>query len=132
MTNNDDIGLEIDEFDLESLIVDGVEAKIPIVIEFPRNGQTVKASAMIRPLTNYEWNNATRLSRAGETTTNEVELVKQALYTKDGKEFPEELVEKIPAGVIVELVKEIAKVSGINLTSKENLEMARQMMGFSR
>ena len=101
------IALSDDEvFDLESLITDGTDAKVPITIKFPtRDGRTVKAAAMIRPLNSVEWNNSTRLNRSkSEKTTNEIELLKKALYTKDGKPFPKDLIEKIPAGVVLEIV----------------------------
>ena len=140
MTNVDELleeelqNLQVDEevYDLETLITDGRDAKIPIVIEYPRkDGVMVKAGALIRPLTNVEWNNATRLRRnPNDTTTNELELVKKALYTKSGEQFPPELVTDMPNGVIMELVKEIAKISGVNLQSKENIRMAKEMMGF--
>ena len=118
-------------FDLESLITDGVDAKVPIVISFPKHGETVKAGAMIRPLSIVEWNNATRLNRRpNENTTNELELVKKALYTKNGDKFPDELIDKFPTGVVVALVKEIARISGVELNSKENIQMAKELMGF--
>lgn len=140
MTNVDELmeeelqNLQADDeiFDLESLVTDGKDARIPIVIEYPRkDGKIVKAGAMIRPLTNVEWNNATRLRRnPKDNTTNEIELVKKALYTRDGEQFPPDLVMCIPNGVILELVKQIAKISGVDLKSKENIQMAKEMMGF--
>lgn len=139
MTNTDELlqqeieslSAEEEIFDLESLITDGVDAKIPIVIEFPKDGKMVKAGAMIRPLTIVEWNNATRLQRRpSENTTNEIELVKKALYTRKGDEFPSDLVDKFPTGVVLELVKQIARISGVELNSKENIKMAKELMGF--
>ena len=119
-------------FELDQLITDGAEAKIPITISYPQpNGEIVKAGAMIKPLTNVEWNNATRLKRKdNDTTTNEIELVKKALYTKDGEKFPPELVPKLPNGVIMELMKEVARVSGVELNNKENLKLVKELMGF--
>ena len=117
-------------FNLESLIVDGADAKIPITIKFPRaDGSMVKAAAMIRPLTNIEWNNCIRLNRTpNDKTTNEVELLKKALYTKEGDQFPPHLVEKLPNGVVLELVNKLAKIRGVNV--EENMKMAKVMMGF--
>ena len=78
-----------------------------------------------------EWNNATRLQRRpSENTTNEIELVKKALYTRKGEEFPSDLVDKFPTGVVLELVKQIARISGVELNSKENIKMAKELMGF--
>lgn len=121
-------------FDLESLVTDGADAKIPIVIKYPKDGKTVKAGALIRPLTNVEWNNATRLSRNQKLvtkTTNEIELVKMALYTRNDEQFPAKAVEALPNGVILELVKQIAHISGVEINSEENIKLAKEMMGFS-
>lgn len=117
-------------FELETLITDGADARIPVIISYPRpDGRIVKGAVLIRPLTNVEWNNAVRFQRKpGDTTTNEVELLKLALYTKDGKQFPPELVEKLPNGVVLELVKEVSKASGIDW--EENIRLAQKMMGF--
>ena len=119
-------------FDLESLVTDGADARIPITLEYPKeDGSMVKAGAMIRPLTNVEWNNVTRFSRkTNPKTTNEVELVKIGLYTKKGEQFPPELVEKLPAGLILKIVEKLAEVSGIDLYSKRNLQIAKDMMDF--
>ena len=57
-------------FNLESLITDGADARVPIEIDFPTKNGKKKAAAMIRPLTNVEWNNALRISRKNFTTTN--------------------------------------------------------------
>ena len=117
-------------FELETLITDGADARIPVIISYPRpDGRIVKGAVLIRPLTNVEWNNAVRFQRKpGDTTTNEVELLKLALYTKDGKQFPPQLVEKLPNGVVLELVKEVSKASGIDW--EENIRLAQKMMGF--
>ena len=125
LNNNDD---EI--FDLESLITDGADARFPITIQFPKGDEHVQAAAMIRPLTSVELNNITRKARGNQVSNFGVELLKLALYTKDGKEFPVELLDKIPAGVVTELCNHIYKISGITIDKDENLKLARQMMGF--
>ena len=113
-------------FDLESLITDGVDAKIPVAIEY--QGKTF--GAMIRPLNNIEWNNATRKALKNDNTSNEVEIVKKALYKKDGSEFPADVVEKLPTGIVNELMKEISRISGVKLNTKENMELMKELMGF--
>ena len=120
-------------FDLESLITDGKDAKIPIEITFPKPDGTgeVKATAMIRPLTNIEVNNATRLGlNKNIDTTYELELLKTGLYTSKGEPFPDELINKIPSGVVNELAREISRVSGIQINNEENMRLAKEMMGF--
>ena len=115
-------------FDLETLITDGADARIPITVEYPRkDGKIVKAAAMVRPLTTVEWNNATRFNK---NNNNDVELVKIGLYTKKGEPFPPELVEKLPAGLIMKILEKIAEVSGVDLYDKRNLKLAKDMMDF--
>ena len=117
-------------FDLESLITDGKDAKIPIEITFPKPDGTgeVKATAMIRPLTNIEVN---RLGlNKNIDTTYELELLRTGLYTSKGEQFPDELINKIPSGVVNELAKEISRVSGIQINNEENMKLAKEMMGF--
>ena len=82
---------------------------------------------MIRPLTNVEWNNAARIARKNFTTTNEIELLKVALYTKDGEPFPKELVEKLPNGVVIKLVQMLGEISGVEVT-EENMKLAKEML----
>lgn len=116
-------------FDLETLITDGEDARIPVIVKFPKNGKTVKAAALIRPLTNVEWNNCVRIKRKpSENTTNEVEVLKKALYTKDGKQFPPKIIENMPAGVALELMNEVSRISGID--TEKNMKMAKDMVGF--
>ena len=114
-------------FNLESLITDGADARIPIEIDFPTKNGKKKAAAMIRPLTNVEWNNALRIARKNFKTTNEIELLKMALYTKEGEPFPKELVEKLPNGVVMKLVQTSGEISGIEVT-EENMKMAKEML----
>lgn len=125
LNNNDD---EI--FDLESLITDGADARFPITIQFPKGDSHVMAAAMIRPLTSVELNNLSRKARGNNVSNFGVELLKLALYTKNGDEFPVDLLDKIPAGVVNELCNKVYEISGITIDKNENLKLARQMMGF--
>lgn len=137
--SNKNILLELDDeevYDLETLITDGKDARFPVQFKYPKQNEDgtlrmVTAGALIRPLTNIEWNNAAKMKRSPNSkTTNEVELLKKAMYTKDGKQMPPELVEAIPNGVVIELVKLVSEVSGVDYEG--NLKMAKDlMMGFS-
>ncbi len=112
--------------DLESLIVDGVNAKVPVEVEY--QGKTY--GAVLKPLTNVEWNNASRKAIKNNKTTSEIELLKKGLFTKNDEEFPAEILIKLPQGVVGELAKELARISGVNLTSEENQKLMRELMGF--
>ena len=122
-------------FDLETLITDGKDARFPVKFKFPKQQEDgtyklVNAKALLRPLTNIEWNNASRFKRSpNDKTTNEVELLKKALYTTEGKQMPPELVEAIPNGVVLTLVTKVAEISGVDVD--ENMKLAKEMMGFS-
>lgn len=121
ITEND---LEI--FELEQLITNGIEEKIPIEITY--KNQTF--GALIRPLTSIEWNNAVNKANRRTDTNVETELLKTGLYNKDGSPFNPELIPKLPAGVSSSIMKEIAKVSGVNFDSEENMKLVRKIMGF--
>ena len=112
--------------DLEKLITDGVNTKIPMEITYNNK----KFGVLLRPLTNLEWNNAIQTSLHNKNTNNEVELLKLGLYKIDGSKFPNELIPKLPAGISSELMKKLAEISGIKINSKENIKMAKQLMGF--
>lgn len=113
-------------FDLETLITDGVNAKVPVEINY--KGKTF--GAILKPLTNPEWNNAIRLGYKNPKTTSEIELLKIGLYHKNGDKFPKDIIENLPAGVIVELAKELARISGITFNMEENVRLAKDMLGF--
>lgn len=121
LTEND---LEI--FELETLIANGVEEKVPIELEY--KGKTF--GAMIRPVNSIEWNNAVAITNRNSGTNNEIELCKIALYNTDGTPFNKDLINKLPAGIISSIAKEIASISGINFNSEENLKLVRKLMGF--
>lgn len=134
MINNDDIGLEIDEFGLEQLIIDGADARIPLEIEFPfyKDGELTsrKYGVMIRPIKSSELNNATQRGLTDDATDVNTEIVKIGLCKKNGEPYSPEVVEKLPAGVINKLVEKIFDVSGIQTDKEAGEKYMREMMGF--
>lgn len=112
--------------ELEQLITGGIEEKIPIEINY--KGQTF--GALIRPLNSIEWNNATVKAQKNPKTNVELELLKIALYNKDGTEFNPEIIPKLPAGISSTIMKEIARISGVNFNSEDNLKLIKSIMGF--
>ena len=123
-----------DVFDLERLIVDGADARIPIEIDYPvyKDGEltTKKYGVMIRPLKSFELNNATQRGLRDDSTDMNTEIVKLGLCRKDGEPFDPDIVEKLPAGVINKLTEKICEVSGIQQDKERNAELIREMMGF--
>jgi len=122
-------------YDLESLVTDGANARFPVKFKYPKQEpdgslRMVNAGALIRPLTNVEWNNCVRMKRTPNSkTSNEVELLKKALYNTNGEQMNPKVVESLPNGVALELVKLVSEISGVDYD--ENLKMAKEMMGFS-
>lgn len=125
--------IELDEaMELETLILQGNKAQIPIIIDYPTaDGKISQVACKIRPLNNIEWNNAIQkgFQNSYETNSN-IEIVKRGLLTKDGDGFPPELVEKMAGGVVNTIAEEIARVSGIKFDKEENIKYAKELMGF--
>ena len=120
------LSVDTEVLDLESLITDGVNAKVPVEITYKGKNY----GAILKPLTNPEWNNATRIGLGNTKSSSELELLKRGLYTKNDKKFPAEIIEKLPAGVVMELAKELARISGISINVEDNVKLAKEMLGF--
>jgi len=127
--------LENEEYDFETLILQGAETTVPIMVNYPiYNGEEIEyvpLTAIIKPITNVDANNAYSkgLANSNKTTAN-IEIVKKGLFTKDMKPFKPELVEKMPTGVVDEICKQIMKISGISQNKEENMELVKKLMGF--
>ena len=121
----DNINLEIDtkELDLESLIVDGANARIPIEVEFPiyhEDGTLTYETrgAVIKPLKSHELTNASQIGLRLDYSDVNTEIVKAGLCRKDGSAYPPGVVESFPAGVISALANKILDVSGVKPDKK--------------
>ena len=125
---------ETEIFDLETLIVDGTNARIHVEVDFPvyKNGEVhyKKYGAIIKPLPSHEFTNATQIGLKNFDTDVNTEIVKKGLCTKDGDLFPSEVVEKLPVGVIIKLAEKICEVSGIEQNKDDQTELVREVMGF--
>ena len=119
----------IESFNLEDLILQGKDSRIPIKIEFPINGEFKEAEALIRPLTSNEWNNCVRKSMGFKRNINYL-ICEYGLLTKDGSAFPSNLLDYAPSGVIEEIGGQITVISGFKRNDKENKELVRDLMGF--
>lgn len=133
----DNINLEIDtkELDLESLIVDGANARIPIEVEFPiyhEDGTMTYETrgAVIRPLKSHELTNASQIGLRLDDSDVNTEIVKAGLCRKDGSSYPPGVVESFPAGVISALANKILDVSGVKPDKKATEEYMKMIAGF--
>lgn len=125
---------ETEILDLETLIVDGANARIHVEVDFPvyKNGEVhhKKYGAIIKPLPSNEFTNATQIGLKNPDTDVNTEIVKKGLCTKNGDIFPVEVVEKLPVGVIIKLAEKICEVSGIEQNKDDQAELVREVMGF--
>jgi len=115
-----------DFLDLESLIIDGDKSRVPVTIQYGDESYGV----FIRPLTSSEWKTATMIGLKDPTTTSEIELCKLGLYNKSGDRYPDNVIENLPGGIVTEIAKQIAEVSGITVNEKDNAKIVKEMMGF--
>ncbi|MCI5616453.1 MAG: hypothetical protein MR352_00030 [Ruminococcus sp.] len=127
---DDNIEKEIQEnakvMNLESLITGGIDAVIPITINYM--GQDF--SANIRPINAIENNEVTQkyINKRESVILN---TVKKCLLKDDGKNYTIAELEKIPVGVIQNIYNKIQEISGIeNTTSEDDMKMIRELMGF--
>lgn len=105
-------------FDLETLITEGVDAHVPIEVEFP-NGK--KAQALIKPITTGEFQSIYN-GNAGELLVN---VLTHSLMNKEGKPLSSTLIEAMPVGLPAKIVEQVFKISGIE-TNPENAEKLKE------
>ena len=129
LTNND-----LEMFELENLITDGADARIPLEVNFPvyKDGKmtTKKYGVIIRPITSAELNNATKIGLKDNNSDVNTEMVKKEILTKNNQNYPTKKKKKLPVGVINELATKICEVSGIQQTDQDNSKLIKEMMGF--
>lgn len=116
---------EDEYFDLETLITEGTDAKVPIVIEFP-NGK--KAKALIRPVL------AEDLKIIGFNFDNPfvvmTEVLKIALLNSNGEPLPEKLVDGLPAGLPIKIATQIFEISGIETNPEDADQLKADLESF--
>lgn len=139
MTNVDKLKKEelkqLDEvFDLETLITDGANSIVPLVIDFPvyqDDKLLVKKYAVnIKPIKAYDLDNATRIGFKNPDTSFNAEIVKRGLCTTDGETISPKTIDLLPAGVVAELADKICEISGIKQNKQDSKELVKEMMGF--
>ena len=117
MTNNEEIGLEIDEFNLEDLIVLGEHKKIPIEITFPKDdGSKVKAKVLIRQLTLKEMEDIPY--GTNDVYSINIAVLAMAMFKANGDKFTPDEIEVLPIGVVNAISNKIQEVSGVEFTNQ--------------
>lgn len=107
-------------FDLETLITEGTDSRIPITIEFP-NGK--KAAAMIRPISTSEFQTIYK----GDASNILINILETGLMNKKGESLPRNLIGAMPVGLPAKIVKQIFDISGIEFDEKEAQELAEKL-----
>lgn len=107
-----------DYFDLETLITEGADARVPIEVEFP-NGK--KAQALIKPISTGEFSTIYN-GNAAELMVN---VLTAALMNKNGEPLSPSLIEAMPVGLPEKIVKQIFDISGIE-TNPEDAEKLKE------
>lgn len=114
---------------LESLITEGADLRIPITFDFPTANGVKKASAIIKPLTTVEWENAQSYAMKHKKDFV-LKILEKGLLNDDGEQLPFELIKKMPIGVATEIYKRIADVSGIKQDKDEQYRLTKELLGF--
>lgn len=107
-------------FDLETLITEGIDARVPIEIEFP-NGK--KAAAMIRPLNANEF----KTIYDGDASNILISILEKSLMNKNGEPLPRELIEAMPIGLPAKIIKQIFEISGVETTEEDTNELINNL-----
>lgn len=105
-------------FDLETLITEGVNARVPIEVEFP-DGK--KAQALIKPISTGEFKSIYN-GNAAEILVN---VLSHSLMTMEGKSLSPTLIEAMPVGLPAKIVEKIFEISGIK-TNPEDAEKLKE------
>lgn len=116
---------EEEYYDLETLITEGTEAKVPITIEFP-DGR--KSKALIKPVL------AEDLKIIGFNFDNPftvmTEVLKISLLNSNGEPLSEKLIDGLPAGLPIKISQEIFKISGIETNPEDAQQMKEDLESF--
>ena len=119
--------------DLQSLILEGVDARIPVEVEYiTKTGEFAKAGAKLKPLSDTEVQNALRTARKVSDTTFNLELLRKGLFDLNGEPFPFEVLKLMNSGVVNSLANKLAEISGIELDPDDatSKQFAEDLMGF--
>lgn len=112
-------------FDLEELITEGTDAKVPITIEFP-NGK--KAKALIKPVLAEDLK---RISfNYDDPFEMMTEILKISLLNSNGEPLPDKLVDGLPAGLPIKIAEEIFEISGIETNPEDAGQLKEDLESF--
>ncbi len=117
-------------FELDQIITEGIEAKIPFTFTYPNTKK--KVGVLVRPLSTNEYQNAVLRSKRLKTNFL-IELAKLGVYRMDETRLSDEFIENLPAGVITRITNEINRISGVDLvdgSEEVQQQIFDDLMGF--
>lgn len=113
---------------LEQAITEGSSALIPYEFEYPNTDLSVEVK--LKPITNPELQEVTQASELSGRSLD-IELLAIAMFNTDGSSFERELLEKLPAGVVLKLSFKIMDISGMDVEElNQRRSSASQLPGF--
>ena len=123
------INTEKKHMTLEEAITKGVNALIPYEFDYPNSDFVVEVQ--LRPVTNKELSNIDAKAKVNPDTTVDLELLKLAVLDLEGEPFSEDIIEKLPAGVVMDLAWKICDISGIDFNKiRERTSISAGLEGF--
>lgn len=117
-------------FELDQIITEGTNAKIPFTFIYPNT--TKKVGVLVRPLSTNEYQNAILTSKRLKTNFL-LELARLGVSKMDESKFPDDILEDLPAGVITRITNEINRISGVDLvdgSEEVQQQLIDELMGF--
>ena len=121
---------ETEIFELDQIITEGVNAKIPFTFIYPNTDKNV--GVLVRPLSTNEYQKAILKSKKLKTNFL-VELAKLGVYKMDESKIPDEIINDLPAGVVTIITNEINRISGVGLvddSGEAQQQLFDELMGF--
>lgn len=121
-----EFNIDIDEklFDLSEVVTEGTDAFVPLKFEYPNTDKIV--GVYIKPILAKELTEAAR--KRGGVLNN---ILDGVLFDNNKEPVPREVIDKLPAGVTLELYNKIAEISGIPTEKEVNTnELVEKYMGF--
>lgn len=97
--------------DIETLIVEGEDALIPLRFIYPNTDK--KTGVYLKPVTGESFKDI------DATTVNAITLLDGCLYDLQKNPIPLHVIEKLPAGVLVGLYRKLSEISGIDLDERK-------------
>ena len=124
-TNNTD-----ELFELETILTEGTNAKIPYNFIYPNTNKRV--GVLLKPLTTQEYTSAINRGKLKDHNFL-TELLKISLFDLKENPFPSNKIEQLPAGVVTGIVTKISEISGVEMAETTQINQSNLMedlMGF--